>query len=109
VVLKYLSTVKEVFQLPHIGCTLVPGIPSELRNEVQLNIGDEIELRFPSGDRRKARIEGLNLLCGTESSPSIPISLSRDFTKEDIPIGTGIWVSEGSVALPLASSGLKKS
>ena len=86
-----LSIVEESFNLETGGCFLTPGIPVD-RKTLKIKVGETIELRRPDGHVIKTMIEGLMMVCRTPEAPPIPIALPKRFRKEDIPVGTEIWI-----------------
>ena len=87
---RLLSTVEDVFQLGggH-GVVVVPGIPRE--SEGRVKAGDRVSLRRPDGTEKRSTIVGLEM-ASPPHPVSIPILLGLGVTKDDIPIGTELWV-----------------
>lgn len=88
-----LFTVQDAFQITGRGCVLVPG-PSAEPGAQAVQVGDRIRLRKPDGHSVETVIRGLEML-GRRPRPEIitaPILLPREFTKEDVPKGTEVWL-----------------
>lgn len=92
-----LSKIEQVFQFNDLGCIIVPGIPTEIKNRCKLKVGDEIELRFPDGKVMSTKIASINMVCGTPSPPPIPLMLPKEIKKNEIEIGTEVWIDESKI------------
>jgi hypothetical protein len=86
-----LSTVEYAFSAGSVGCVIDPGIPVERKN-LKIKVGEPIELRRPDGTVLQTKIAGLVTLCRTPRPPPIPIALPMEVRKEDVPIGTEVWI-----------------
>lgn len=67
----------------------MPGIPKS-SPELRIKIGDPIILKRPDGTEIETVVRGIEM-GGRISSPSIPILLGNEITKEMIPVGTELW------------------
>jgi hypothetical protein len=84
-----LSRVEDVFQLRGRGCVVVPGIPSSI--ECPIQIGSVVRLRRPDGSEANTVIQGIGS-GGSPAAPGTPVLLGTEIVKDDVPIGTEIWV-----------------
>lgn len=88
-----LFTVEDAFQITGRGCVLVPG-PSAEEGSQPIRIGDRVCLRKPDGHSFDTVIAGVEMI-GRRPRPKVitaPILLPRDVTKDDVPIGTEVWL-----------------
>jgi hypothetical protein len=86
----FLFLVKDVFTILGRGIVLVPGIGyNDLRI---LKVGDKITLEKPDGSSRQVRI-GEFWTPAPNPKRQILILLKR-FKKEDVPIGTKVWLPD---------------
>jgi translation elongation factor EF-Tu-like GTPase len=88
---KLLSVVEDVFQISGRGSVVVvPGIPRE--GDWHIKTGDPLTLKRPDGTAASTVVRGIEM-----ASPPhphfIPILLGLRLTKDDVPIGTELWVS----------------
>lgn len=90
----HLFTVQGVFDIG--GCYLipVPGVPITI---AEIRAGLPIELRRPNGSTIATVIWCLVWNDPYDAERPIQIGL-QGLTKEDIPVGTEIWLSESPVA-----------
>ena len=96
-----MSIVEEAFNLETGGCIITPGIPVERKN-LKIKVGEPIELRRPDGTVLRTRIDRLP----NPATPPIPIALSPEFRKTDVPAGTELWIEmEGRDEWPIGSPG----
>ncbi len=84
-----LSTVEDVFEIEGRGCVVVPGVS----HNASVRESAAIELHLPDGSVVSTRIHALEFLDGPgRRTFCVPIILPPEFTKQDIPIGTKIWL-----------------
>ena len=95
--MKFISIVEDKFQIENRGCVVVPGIPVRTLDSSYLKVGDFILLELPDGKIIKTIISGFEMLCRTQERPPTPILLPDMFKKEDIPIGTKIFVEDDKI------------
>lgn len=87
---KLLSVVEDVFQISSRGSVVVvPGIPRA--GDWHVRAGDCLTLKLPNGNEASTSVNGIEM-----ASPPhplfIPILLGPGLTKDDVPIGTEIWI-----------------
>ena len=87
---QFLSKVEDTFLITDRGLIIVPGIP---RNEKgwKLSDGEPLELRRPDGTSLQTTIAAIEL---GGRGKFTAILLPRELTKDDVPIGTEVWVGE---------------
>ncbi len=88
---RHLFTVEDAFTIRGRGLILVPGIVPE--GDERFRVGDRISLRKPDGSSTDAQIGGLELFA-SYALGKIPVILIA-MKKEDVPIGTEVWSSDG--------------
>ncbi len=93
---RLLSVVEAVFSIEGRGVVVLPGTPSN--SDTPLRIGSTLVLKRPDGSETNAVIAAIETLRG--SNPH-PIRASRDrgillgpeVRKDDVPVGTELYVS----------------
>jgi hypothetical protein len=70
-----------------------------LKDNCKIKVGDEIELKLPNGKIINTRIAGINMVCRTPTPPPIPLLIPKEISKEDLIIGTEIWIDEEKMHL----------
>ena len=89
--MKLLLKVEDVFDICGRGCVMVPAIPEGL--DFRVRAKDQIELRTPDQRVFQTHIASIELAKPKDGSPCrMVIMLPRDFVKQDIPIGTEVWI-----------------
>jgi hypothetical protein len=92
--LRLLFKVEDVFDITGRGCVLAPVVPDGL--DFKIRAEDRIQLRTPFGRLFDTHIASIELLKMRNGPCRMAIMLPRDFTKNDVPVGTEIWhISEG--------------
>ena len=86
--LKRLSIIEDVFRITGRGLVVVPGIP--WTGEWRIKIGTPLELRCPDGSKFSTAIRGIEMVRGQRQM--CPLLLGAELTKDDVPIGTEIWI-----------------
>lgn len=85
-----LSTVADVFQLSgRPSIVVAPGIPRS--GDWRLKVGDPLTLHLPDGSRKATVVGGTEML-SPPNREFIPLMLGPEISKEDVPVGTEIWV-----------------
>jgi hypothetical protein len=87
--MRYFSSVEDVFTIAGRGCVVVPVIPSDVSFEI--HNGDSIQLRNSSGVVN-ANIASVELLKPVAGPCRMAFLLSGDISKSDVPSETEIWV-----------------
>ena len=87
--LVYLSTVEDTFDITGRGLIVTPGIPVD--GDWRLSIGDSITLERPDGSRLESTVRGIERFRPAHCA-CIPLLLGNELKKEDVPIGTKLWV-----------------
>ena len=90
-----LFTVADVFQIARRGCVLVPGVAE---GGPVVRMGDAIRLRTPDGRVIDTEVRGLEMISylSVPKAITIPILLPSSLRKEDVPIGTEVFLVSGS-------------
>jgi len=90
-----LFIVEDAFQITGRGCILVPG-PAAATGGPSVKVGTPIRLGLADGTVQDTHICGLEMLnFGPRPRPAVitaPILLPKDFRKEDVPIGTKVFL-----------------
>ena len=81
-----LFVVEDTFSIKGRGTILVPGFPDRLK----MTAGASIELRLPDGSRLAMTIRGIAMW--RPNLAHLPILVP--VPKEQIPVGTEVWLSE---------------
>ena len=91
----HLFTVADRFQIDGRGCILVPGLPNE-PGSPNVPQGARIRLRRPDGRETDTVIKAMEMISHRKSPENIgiPILLSKDITKDDVPVGTEVLLLE---------------
>jgi hypothetical protein len=89
-----LSIVEGVFELSGRTSVIVaPGIPRNFGYKVQP--GDRITLERPDGSTLESFVAGIEML-SPPSPLAIPFQLGEGVTKDEVPIGTKLWIDVAS-------------
>ena len=94
----YLFTVTDTFVIRNRGIVLVPGfLPTAHEQSFHVQIGDPIELYRPDGSQVMSLIKGIEMINAPihvllDPQRRFPILLPADLTKEDIQLGTEVWL-----------------
>jgi len=89
----FLFRVEDVFEIQQRGCVLLPGVPAPSDQIPVIRKEAAILLRRPDGSERATFIRALESIRRDKFHPEVPILLPRDLTKEDVPIGTEVWLA----------------
>lgn len=96
--MKLILTVEDVFDFGGRGLVLTPKIPDNLGFAIRAK--DPIQLRTPDG-----RILETQIACFSSGRPKggprrfYCIVLPSHLLKQDVPIGTEVWLAEGQMSL----------
>lgn len=92
----HLSTVEEIFEFSGRNAIVVtPGIPRQSGYEWKVKVGDPVLLEAPDGTTHHTVIGSIEM--PSPSHPDfVPIMLGPGITKQMVPIGTKIWISEST-------------
>jgi hypothetical protein len=90
---QHLFTVADRFQIEERGCVLVPGLPTE-PGSPNVPRGARIRLRRPDGSETDTIIKEMEMISYRKRPEKIciPILLPKDITKEDVPVGTEVFL-----------------
>lgn len=89
--MKFLLKVEDVFDISGRGWVIAPAIPNDLGVEVRVK--DRIQLRTPDERILETHIASFSSERPMGGGPRFTnIELPRDLTKEDVPIGTEVWL-----------------
>ena len=93
--MQHLFTVADRFQIEGRGCVLVPGLPTEPGSPDVVR-GALIRLRRPDGREIDTCIKEIEMISYRKRPEKIciPILLPKDVTKEDVPVGTEVFLIE---------------
>lgn len=89
----YLFTVADSFQIQKRGCVLVPGLSTEPGSPVVKN-GARLKLLLPDGTELETVLQTIELI-NYKTKPdkmTLPILLRGEFKKENVPIGTDVFL-----------------
>ncbi len=91
----HLFTVTDVFQIEGRGCVLVPGISSDPGDPI-VERGARLQLQTPSGKVIDTFMKEVEMISYRKRPIKIttPILLPKDIKKDDVPIGTKVWLLE---------------
>ena len=87
----HFSTIQDVFQIDGRGCVVVPGLLLDANPHVC--IGDPVTLRRPDGTEIKTSVAGIEMI-RTLDRNAMPILLPKNIHKNDVPIGTELFITE---------------
>ena len=86
-----LLKVEDVFDISGRGCVIAPVVPSGA--DFKIRAKDQIQLRTPDGRVLDTHIASIELLKPQDGSACrMAIMLPRDLVKQDVPIGTEVWL-----------------
>lgn len=93
--MKLLFIVADRFQISNRGCVLVPGVSTE-PGAPHVKIGTSIRLRTPDGNVIDTQIRGIEMINYRKKPEKItaPILLPRAVKKENVPVGTEVFLLE---------------
>lgn len=92
--LTYLFTVEDVFDIGSCHLIPVPGVPNTIPG---IQAGSPVELRRPDGSTLAT--DNWNIVLVAPYDPERPVQIGlQGLTKEDIPVGTEIWLCDSPVA-----------
>ncbi len=77
----FLFKVEERFMITRLGLVLVPGL-----GDKQAKIGDKIKIIRPDNSTIETVIKGIAV------NPNRDILVGSELTKEDVPIGSKVWL-----------------
>jgi hypothetical protein len=86
----FVFRIDDVFQISGRGCVVTPGIPKT--GGFQLRVGDPLLLKLPDGSEIRTTLRGIEM-GGAPEFPGRPILLGAELTKDQVPIGTEVWVA----------------
>jgi hypothetical protein len=88
-------TVADVFLIEGRGCVLVPGLPTEPDSPV-VKTGARIRLQTPTGRVIDTSIKAIEMINYRKKPEKIcvPILLPKDIGKDDVPVGTEVFLLE---------------
>jgi len=90
---RLLFVVEDSFELQSVQrLVLAPGPCGDAR----VKVGTAVELRRPDGSRLRTTIAGIEIVCGPNlrEPRTIPLALSADLKKADVPVGTEVWLDD---------------
>ena len=88
--MRLLIKVEDVFYFSERGCVVVPAVPEGFDF---IRAKDQIELHTPDGRRLQTHIASIELPKPKDGSPCrMAIMLPPDITKQDVPVGTEVWL-----------------
>ena len=96
----HLFTVADVFMIEGRGCILVPGLRTE-PGSANVNQGARIRLQAPAGKIIDTSIKAIEMLSYRVRPEMIfwPILLPDDIAKNDVPIGTEVYLLEDELEI----------
>jgi hypothetical protein len=89
----HLFTVADRFQIEERGCVLIPGLPTEAGSP-KVQQGARILLRTPDGLEIQTLVEAIEFIRYAKQPEKIcdPILLPKDLTKDQVPVGTEVFL-----------------
>ena len=92
---QFLYTVAEVFDVAGRFIVAVPGIPPETAG---IRGGTPLELHRPDGSVLSTHIDSIAMVSPYDPKRPIQFSFPPGLTKQDLPVGTEVWLSDGTSA-----------
>ena len=92
--IEHTSIIEALFQIEGRGCVVVPGIPRESNTCVK--IGDHVYILNEHGDCIDTVIRGIEMIRAQPRLEGFPILLPKTITKDDIAIGSQLYIVEQS-------------
>jgi len=89
-----LFVVELAFQISNRGCVLVPGLSTE-PGAPHVRVGSEIRLVTPGGQSINTHVRGIEMLNYGSRRPekiTAPILLPPTISKEQVPVGTQVFL-----------------
>ena len=86
---KFQFKIQDTFQLQVVGLVVAADIKIK---DAKLNMGDEITLRLADGSQLQTKVAGIPLNCPYNPESPFSFSLPKGINKEDVPIGTEVWL-----------------
>ena len=86
---RLLSIVEDTFQISGRGVIVMPGIPRQ--RDWRIKVGDPLFLHRPDGSALQSSVFGIEMASPPHPS-CIPLLIGPGLTKDDIPVGTELWV-----------------
>lgn len=87
-----LFVVDDTFTVFGRGIALLPGVP-KYETGPRVIPGMPIELRRPDGSRLETTIRAVEWF-QTPPAPTAPLHLPPEIRKEDVPVGTEVWLHD---------------
>lgn len=84
----FVYTVEDVFQITGRGCVVMAGLPD---GELAVRPGAGVVLKRPDGSEITTTVRGTDPGVRGENGVSLAILLA-EITKDDVPIGTEVWL-----------------
>ncbi len=85
-----LFIVEDTFLIRGRGLVLAPGIPHS--DQTRIRVGDPLQLKRPNGSTFETAIAGIEFL--TPNPMRVTPILLTNLCKDDVPVGTEVWISE---------------
>jgi hypothetical protein len=85
----FLSKIEHIFTVPTLGCVIVPVTLVEL----QVSVGDAVQLRSPSGNL-DAQITGIELIKQLSGPCRVGFLLSKGIGRSQIQPEAEIWIEK---------------
>lgn len=91
-----LFRVTHCFPIGHSGCVLAPGVSAK-PGPPEVHIGSRIRLQAPDGTQIDTHIRGMERVRQLQlpAELTIPIMLPKGITKEQVPVGTLVYLLSG--------------
>jgi hypothetical protein len=88
----FFTRVQDVFSVSGRGTVLV--LPDNWGTDLQIRVGEKIQLRTPDGRVFDTQINGVEFVKRAAGACVAGIILPREISRSDIPETTEIWLSE---------------
>ncbi len=92
---QFFYTVTDVFDIGGRFIVAVPGIPPETPG---ISKATPLELRRPDGSILSTCIQDIAMVSPYDPKRPIQFSFPPGLTKHDVPVGTEVWLTDGTPA-----------
>ena len=89
-----LSKVEDTFVIEGRGLIIIPGIPYPSDSIRKIRVGEGIVLIRPDGSELNTTISSIEMIHRKPPVAHAPFAPSGSLTKEDVPIGTEVWLCD---------------
>ena len=90
----HLCTVEDTFLIEGRGLIIIPGIPYPSESMRRVRVGEAVVLIRPDGSEIKTAIGSIEMINRKAPITHAPFAPSEPLAKEDVPIGTEVWLCD---------------